>query len=188
MTARRFAFCFACLMGASVLPACGESGGGQGGEAAKAAFPERAAGLWEQAASIDGLEARGLSRVCVDAASDQTLWAFALGQGLCALKEARSGGVYLTECRQGGLILTNEIRASGDFRSAYELKVSTAMKAGEEASPMEKLMASGPAPATTISARRIGECPAEVKPGDFLIEGAVVNNLLERAADLRPAP
>ncbi len=178
---RLFAFVFA--LGAP-LAGCGES------EKAAAApgFPERAPGLWEQLSAIDGLEARGVSRVCVDAASDQTIWAFAQGQGLCALKEAGAGGAYVTECRQGGLILTSEIALSGDFKTAYEMKIATTMKPGEKATPMEKLMASTPAPSATITARRIGECEAGQRPGDFFVGGALVSNLLERAADLQSHP
>ncbi|WP_018633073.1 DUF3617 domain-containing protein [Neomegalonema perideroedes] len=174
---RRFALALA--LGAP-LAGCGESE-----KAAAPGFPERAPGLWEQLSAIDGLEARGVSRVCVDSASDQTLWAFSQGQGFCALKEKKAGGAYVAECRQGGLILTNDIALSGDFKSAYEMKISTRMAAGDKATPMEKLMASSPAPSATISARRIGDCPAGIRPGDFLIDGAVVSNLVERAADLQ---
>lgn len=180
---RRFASCL--ILSGALLAGCGE----KASETAEASsFPARAPGLWEQQTSILGLEARGISRVCVDAASDQTVWAFALGQGLCALKAVRAGGVHVSECRYGGLILTNETKFSGDFSSAYEMNTATVMTAAEGATPMERLMASNPAPEQRVSARRIGACEAGQRPGDFFVDGALVSNLMDRAADLRPAP
>lgn len=115
-------------------------------------LPPRAPGLWEQTSyGADGKPR--IERTCVGA-GDRSAFLTVLGKQDCAHVVKRLGDAWSieTDCRIKGLAVMGRMRVVGDFETfaRAELVTTVTDAKGELAAPRA---------ATTIDARRTGDCP-----------------------------
>ncbi len=134
---------------------------------------ERRPGLWKhrimagRGAGVESLE------ICLDAATDRQLswWDAGLGCREHTISRERDGSWrFKTVCdlRDGGKV-TNLGHVVGDLSKAYQLVGSTSISGHPQAQANQTVD-------MTIDAEWVGECPAELKPGQVrLPSGEVVN-------------
>lgn len=134
--------------------------------AAAVDLPPRAPGQWEMSIQVDtAAMPPQVIRMCLDAEADRLLHdrLAATARETCGRDDQRTDGgdlVLDSECRVGGVTTTAHTVVSGDFSSAYTMRTETRVS-GASAAPQ------GPgSQAITISARRIGACAADARPGD----------------------
>jgi hypothetical protein len=148
---------------------------------AASAGPTQAPGLWVQRVS-DAHGAR-VTKVCLDAGAATTLAAFDQTlAGQCSrrdMAQAADGTWHFsTSCDMGpwGKVATEGVMR-GDFASHYVVEArSQTVGAAQSA-------ADGPA-RVIADIRRVGDCPADMKPGDVILPGggrARVDQLSARA-------
>jgi hypothetical protein len=136
-----------------------------------AEMPSRKAGLWEIKASFENRNVPSQTiQQCTDMATDEALQSNAgqLGaQRTCSKREVgRSGNTVTIDstCTVGGRTATSHAVIAGDFNSAYTMTITTQV----EGVP-------GGARMTTMSAKWLGPCAADQKPGDMFVGGRKFN-------------
>jgi hypothetical protein len=152
------------------------------GPSAVAAIPvqaPQASGLWEERVFDRSGERR--FRYCLDAGTGRQLAAFDRAlNGRCTrrdMAEAADGSWrFATRCDMGAWgEVTTEGVMRGDFSSHYRVDVSTQTERSAAANGPGRVIA---------DLRRIGDCPAAVKPGEILSpDGGVFR--LEESSDAR---
>ncbi|HMK79109.1 MAG TPA: DUF3617 family protein [Xanthobacteraceae bacterium] len=146
-----------------------------------AEMPARKAGLWEMKMTVEG---RGIAmpaiQQCIDAATDKqmnTLGA-SMGPQQCSKKDVQVSGSTVTVdavCSVGGMTATSHAFITGDFNSAYVVKVNST-RAGGPAAP------GVPAEANmTIEAKWLGPCKADQRPGDMIMANGMKVNINDLA-------
>jgi hypothetical protein len=179
MTLVRFAA--AASLAALALAACGQKEDAQPGAVppttaappaaplTAADWPQPSPGLWEMKVLVDGNEAGTMSRICYDAAFAKRMGV--MGQQMngemgCqpTLNRQVDGSMAFTATCPGpdGKMATSRGVIRGDFNKAYSLEFSDA---------------DDPAgtPPSRMSATRLGDCPADYKPGDMEVAGVRMN-------------
>jgi hypothetical protein len=121
------------------------------------AAPHLKAGLWE--ISVEGTPMRAQS--CIDDATQSD--GAALGQSLDRRDCAKSdwdripgGMAFEIDCTTGGRHFTSKGTVTGDFNSAYRMEADVSGSASGKTLTAKQV----------ISARYVGACPANMKPGD----------------------
>jgi hypothetical protein len=136
-------------------------------------LPPRKAGLWEITMAME--KPKGLpaftSKVCLDPATDRELMdhGLKLAGGKCRnLTSRRQGQSYVidADCKFGGTASKARIVITGDFGSAYTLRMEGS---GSEKGPRETLM-------TQTAAWKGADC-AGMKPGDMTVPGGLRVNV-----------
>jgi Protein of unknown function (DUF3617) len=138
--------------------------------AAGAELPARKAGLWQ----VDTAMAAGKSvsiKQCVDAQTDQTMQANAgaASQRDCSKREVQKSGDTITidsVCTIAGKTRTAHAVITGDFSSAYNMTITSQGDGGAQRT-------------VTTSAKWIGPCAADQKPGDTIMPNGMKMNLLD---------
>ena len=141
-------------------------------------MPERKAGLWELKMTFEGgnLPPQTVEH-CIDAETDKLMNTFGGGlrQQMCSQQEVKKmgGGIIVSStCDMGGVKMTSVGVITGDFDSAYTVKV-TSKRQGGVASPK-----AGPAETKMqLDAKWISACKADQKPGDMIMPGGVKVNI-----------
>lgn len=144
--------------------------------AAAAELPARKAGLWEMTTTVAG---HGVSmRQCIDARTDQAMPAGAgpAAQRNCSRRDVRTSGDTITfdsVCTVAGETRTSHAVVTGSFDSGYTMTVS-----GE---------GEGPAAArtVTITAKWLGPCAADQRPGDLIMPNGMKMNILDLQNGMR---
>jgi hypothetical protein len=141
-------------------------------------MPPRKVGLWEIKMTMEGT---GMppqtSHQCIDAETDKLMNTFGGGmrQQMCSQQEVKrmgSGIVISSTCNMGGMTMTSVGVVTGDFDSAYTVKVTTKRQGGpSKAGPAETKM--------QLDAKWAGACKADQKPGDMIMPGGVKVNILD---------
>lgn len=141
-------------------------------------MPARKAGLWEIKMTMEG---SGMpprtSQQCIDAETDKLMNTFGGGmpQPMCSQQEVKKMGtgiIVTSTCDMGGVKTTSVGVITGDFESAYTVKV-TSKRQGGVASPK-----AGPAETKMqLDAKWVSECKAGQKPGDMIMPGGVKVNI-----------
>ena len=157
---------------------------------AAADLPPRKPGLWQISTTFAEFEKAGLPPMiaehCIDAATDQLM--DAAGGGVrpdsCWKREVQRAGnsiVVDSRCKMGRSTLHMHAVISGDLNSAYSVKVTTRQE-GE-------LTPGIPANETsTITAKWLGACRADLKPGDMVTFGKKTNIREMQNAPAAPPP
>ena len=135
-------------------------------------LPTRKAGLWEINMSFEGrnLPTQAIQQ-CVDAATDKLMNSIggSVGQAGCSKQDVQKVGATMVVdsiCKIGPMTMTSNAVISGDFNSAYTVKVSS--KTDGAAMPG---MPAGRTSNTTIEAKWAGPCKSDQKAGDMVLPG-----------------
>jgi len=134
-------------------------------------LPARRAGLWEMRMSIEGSNTKPqVSEHCIDAETDKQMQALggSMGKDMCGKQDVRRVGSTLvveSVCKLGAMTTSSRAEISGDFNSAYTVKVSSRREGGPAVPGLDR---DGN---MTIEARWTGACKADQKPGDMIMAG-----------------
>jgi Protein of unknown function (DUF3617) len=161
--------------------------------AAQAAdVPPRKPGLWDMKMVFEGRNTPPhLSQHCIDAETDELMSAFgnASTKDMCSKMDTQKvGGTYVVDsvCRMGPSTNTTHSVITGDFNSAYTVKLLSVTSGGPH------LPGARPDGKTemTMEARWIGACKADQKPGDIIMSNGVKMNVrdLQKVQNLGGAP
>jgi hypothetical protein len=144
-------------------------------------LPARKAGLWEIKMTFEGRNIPGqTSQHCIDAATDKQMNAIGNGatQGACSKQDVQRVGATIvvdSVCKFGDATTTSHAVMTGDFNSAYTVKVNSKREGGRA---LPGMPADG-ASTMTIEAKWLGACAADQKPGDIVMAGGRKINILD---------
>ncbi len=129
-------------------------------------LPTRKAGLWEISIQREGAPPQ-VTRQCVDEATDRQMQQMGkgMGTGNCTKESLRKeGSTYVSdsECKFGPSTMTSHAVTSGDFTSSMRTEVDTRYDPPMMGRARSK---------TIVTAKWVGACPAEWKPGDMEVPG-----------------
>jgi Protein of unknown function (DUF3617) len=140
-------------------------------------LPARKAGLWEIKMAFEGrnLPAQSMEH-CIDAETDKLMNSIGgnMRQDMCSKQDVQKSGdtiVVDSVCKVGPATTTSHAVVTGDFNSAYTVKVTSKREGGPAVPGM-------PAEGTanmTIEAKWLGACKADQKPGDMIVAGRKIN-------------
>lgn len=158
-----------------LLAAC--SGGGNGGENAAAATETATAsegpapntgampkaGLWEMKVTAAGMPQAQATKVCLGetAAGANPFTPPTAGQNCSknSVTKTATGYDIAMECTANGMTVASNGTVSGDLTSAYKVEMKTKMGgANLPAAAQQEIK-------TIIDAKYLGDCPADLKPG-----------------------
>jgi hypothetical protein len=133
--------------------------------------PKRADGRWELANIGGGGTVIGTQFLCVDAASEDKASVFdqiARNVNCEKYQTTRTGAGWTFDftCGPAGMTAKTTGEVSGDFRAAYRVKLTESDGTAEMS--------------RTIEAKRAGDCPAGMTPGDLTDEaGKTITNITD---------
>jgi hypothetical protein len=140
-------------------------------------LPARKAGLWEIAMTMEGRNIpMPTAQHCIDAETDKLMSAIGgdMRKDMCSKQDVQKvGNTYVIDsvCKIGQSTTTSQAVVSGDFNSAYTVKVTSKREGGP---PMPGMPADGSS-TMSIDAKWLGACAADQKPGDMIIAGRKIN-------------
>jgi hypothetical protein len=140
-------------------------------------LPARKPGLWEIKITMEGRNIQmPVSQHCIDAETDKMMNSISgnMQKDACSKQDVQKVGntiVVDSVCKIGQGTTTSHGVVSGDFNSAYTVKV-TSKREGGPAVPGRP--ADGTSSMTT-DAKWLGPCAADQKPGDMIIAGRKIN-------------
>jgi hypothetical protein len=142
------------------------------GQAVALDLPARKAGLWELQMNFENrnLPAQTMQH-CIDADTDKLMNSMGgtMRSDMCSKQDVQKVGstiVVDSVCKVGAATTTSHAVVSGDFSSAYTVKVSSK----REGAAVPGMPTSGES-AMTIAAKWLGACKADQKPGDIIMAG-----------------
>jgi hypothetical protein len=143
-----------------------------GGATAMAAeMPTRKAGLWEVTVNLENRNVPPQTmQQCTDPTTDQALQSNAgpaTAPRTCSKRDVSRSGNSVTidsVCTAGGRTLTSHTVMTGNFDSAYTMTVTSQVE-GVPGGPRT----------TNMSAKWLGPCAADQKPGDVVMGGRKFN-------------
>ena len=142
-------------------------------------MPARKAGLWEMTMTFEGRGAPPQTmQQCIDASTDKAMQD--MSQGVrgqsCSRREMKKVGatiVFDSVCSMGAGTTTSHGVVSGDFNSAYTVKINSRREGGP---PIPNM----PAETTmSIAAKWLGACKADQKPGDVIMANGMKMNVTD---------
>jgi hypothetical protein len=137
-------------------------------------LPLRKAGLWEISMQHEGSKLPNVSiQQCTSEAVDREFTSdFApAAQQACSkndIQKTATGYVSDSVCAAGGATVKSHAETSGDFNSAYTVKV-TSHSEGGQLGTRDSVM--------TLTAKWAGDCKPGQKPGDVVMPGGFKMNL-----------
>lgn len=153
--------------------------------AAAAGFdlPPRAPGQWEMKIQVDtAAMPPQIIKMCLDVETDKLLNARFGGMAaeMCPRQEQTKDGdtiVLESECKIGDMVSSSHTVVSGDFSREYTMKTDLKMSGSNAPRGLQRVTPEGSASqSTTIVATRVGDCAADMKPGDMDFgEGRTMN-------------
>lgn len=133
-------------------------------------FPKRKPGLWEVTVASENRQHS--TRQCIDEATDAELQQMGTQMGqMCTKQEAhREGDTWLSEaeCNMAGSRIHSKTTFKGDFSSNYQ---------GDVTATYDPPLMGKREGKTKISAKWIGPCAADQKPGDMILPDGTKMNL-----------
>ncbi len=139
-------------------------------------LPARKAGLWEIKMAFEGRNLpQQVAQHCIDAATDKLMNSIggSMGRENCSKQEVKRVGASIvidSVCKVGDATVTSHGVVSGDFNSAYTIKVTSTREGGRQVPG-----AAAGATTMTIDAKWTGPCQADQKPGDMIMAGRKFN-------------
>jgi len=142
-----------------------------------AELPTRKAGLWEVTTNAAGHSVK--MQQCIDAATDQAMQSHAgsaPGAGCSKRDVQKSVGSMTIDsvCTIAGKTMTSHIVVTGSFDSNYTMAITSQ----GDALPAART--------TTLSAKWLGPCAADQKPGDMIMPNGMKLNMLNMPKIMRP--
>ena len=141
-------------------------------------IPARKAGLWEMTMTFEGRNTPPQTmQHCIDASTDKAMQDMSGGmRGNCSKREVKKVGstiVFDSVCDMGMGTTTSHGVVSGDFNSAYTIKIDSKREGGPAIPnmPAQTQM--------TIEAKWLGPCKADQKPGDIMMANGMKMNVNE---------
>lgn len=142
-------------------------------------MPARKAGLWDLTMTFEG---RGMPpqtmQHCIDATTDKAMQDMSggvRGQS-CSKRETKKVGntiVFDSVCSMGAGTTTSHGVVSGDFNSAYTIKINSKREGGPAIPNMP------PESNMSIAAKWLGPCKADQKPGDMIMANGMKMNVTD---------
>ena len=131
-------------------------------------FPPRKPGQWEIKMVREAAAPAMTTQLCLDAATDAAMMAMGLSltAGMCAeVNMTRDGDTIVIDakCKFGAMSITSRSVLSGDFQSSYAMEVTSDIAGAPKGMPTHSV--------TTQQATWVGECAADMQPGDMLMPG-----------------
>jgi hypothetical protein len=133
-------------------------------------LPARKAGLWDIKMAFENrnIPAQNMQQ-CIDAATDQLMNSIGgnMRQDMCSKQDVQKvGGTIVVDsvCKVGQMTSTSHAVISGDFSSAYTVKVSSKTEGASIPG-----MPPGGTSNMTIEAKWSGPCKPDQKPGDIIM-------------------
>ena len=137
------------------------------------AMPMRRDGLWEMTMKMSSpMPMTTTMRQCTDAAEERAGAAFQSGGPQQAgvsckagtpLPAPGGGWSYTSVCTMRGMTMTTKGVTRGDFRTGYHMESTTRMEPAPVPQMAETKM--------VMDSKWIGPCPADMKPGDTIVNG-----------------
>jgi len=142
-------------------------------------MPARKAGLWDMTMTFEGRNTPPQTmQQCIDASTDKAMQDMSAGMRgqSCSKREVKKAGntiVFDSVCSMGAGTTTSHGVVSGDFNSAYTVKVNSKREGGPPVPnmPAETNM--------TIESKWLGPCKADQKPGDIIMANGMKMNVNE---------
>jgi Protein of unknown function (DUF3617) len=139
-------------------------------------LPVRKAGLWEmKMVRTGGTVPEMTMQHCTDATTDKQMsTSFSPGKETCSKQDVQktaTGFVSDSVCGVAGMTITSHADITGDFNSAYTVKVTSRSEGGPANVTRDST--------TTIEAKWLGACKGDQKPGDIVMPGGMKMNILE---------
>jgi Protein of unknown function (DUF3617) len=140
-------------------------------------MPARKAGLWDMKMIFEGRGAPPQTmQHCIDATTDKAMQAMSGGMQAqnCSKRETKKVGdtlVFDSVCNFGSGTTTSHGVVTGDFNSAYTIKINSKREGGP-AIPNAAAETS-----MTIEAAWAGPCKADQKPGDIMMANGMKMNV-----------
>jgi hypothetical protein len=140
-------------------------------------LPTRKAGLWELRMLRAGSPIPEIAmQHCTDEATDKQMTSSLspMAKEKCAKNETQKTATgYTTDsvCSFGGSTMTSHSEITGDFNSAYAVKVTSHNDKAPAGTP--------PDTNVTMEAKWLGPCSADQKPGDIVMPGGFRMNIVD---------
>jgi hypothetical protein len=137
-------------------------------------MPARKAGLWEMkmqgSAGMPGMTMQH----CTDESTDKSMnTTFSpMAKDMCSkneMKKTATGYVTDSVCNIGGTTSTSHAEITGDFNSAYTMKITSQSAGGAKATTADST--------TQLDAKWLGACKPDQKPGDIMMPGGMKMNV-----------
>ena len=143
-------------------------------------LPARKAGLWEISMTFEGRDMPSVkAQHCIDADTDKqmNLMSGAVRQECAKQDINRVGNTIVIDsvCKFGDTTSTSHAVMSGDFNSAYTVKVDSQREGG----PPLPGIAPGSTSTMMIAAKWLGACAAGQRPGDIVMGNGMKMNILD---------
>lgn len=143
-------------------------------------LPTRKAGLWELKMEMAGATLPAMTmQQCTDETTDKAMTTSfgPMQKDSCTrndIQKTANGYTVDSECAVGGIALSSHAEISGDFNSAYTVKVTSHHTGGPAAAPRDNNM--------TLQAKWVGACTGDQKPGDMIMPGGMKVNVRDLQA------
>jgi hypothetical protein len=140
-------------------------------------MPTRKAGLWEIKMMRTGGPLPEITmQHCTDETTDRQMTSTLspMSKDICAKNDTvKTATGYTTDavCTVGGTSMTTHADITGDFNSAYTVKVTSHSQGGAAGTARDV--------ATTLEAKWLGACKADQKAGDIVMPGGLKMNIKE---------
>jgi len=136
-------------------------------------MPNRKPGLWE-IQTVGGPMGSPTIQQCTDETTDKDMrTSFGpMGKNMCDkqdIQKTASGFTVDSTCNIAGIASTSHTEISGDFNSAYTIKVSSSRSNGPAGAPTDHTM--------VMNATWKGVCAEGQKPGDIIMPGGLKMNI-----------
>ena len=136
-------------------------------------LPARKAGLWEIKTTMDERkEPPQVAQHCIDAETDKMMNSIGgeMRKEACSKQDVQKvGATYVINsvCKFGPMTSTSHGVVTGDFNSAYTVKLTSKREGGPNIPGMPADGSSN----MTVEAKWLGACAADQKPGDMIMSG-----------------
>jgi len=134
-------------------------------------MPNRKPGLWEIKVNAGAQMPAMTMQQCTDATTDKDM---ATSFSPMAKEMTATGLVIESTCNVGGMTSTSHTEITGDFNSAYTVKVSSKNAGAPAGVPAES--------ATVMEAKWLGACKSDQKAGDIVMPGGMKINIKDMQA------
>jgi hypothetical protein len=149
-------------------------------------MPTRKAGLWEiKMARTGGPLPEMTMQHCTDETTDKQMTSTfsPMSKEMCSKNDiVKTATGYTTDsvCTVGGTSMTSHADITGDFNSAYTVKVTSHREGGAAAAARDSTM--------TLEAKWLGACKPDQKAGDIVMPGGMKMNIkdMEKLKGLMP--